>query len=65
MLLIMRRKKFFVEKSDIAYSITCIQLLAFVFFRVEHITFFFSILYINSFLFAMYHICKYYSKKND
>ena len=40
MLLIDVKKKIFVEKSDIAYFITCIQLLGFVFFRVEHITFF-------------------------
>jgi hypothetical protein len=67
MLLVMWRKNFFVEKSDISYFVVSIQMLAFVLFRVEHVTFFFSILYINLFLFAMYQICKYYSikKKKD
>jgi len=65
MLLVMWRKNFFLEKYDIMYFIVSIQMLAYVFFRIEHITFFFSILYINLFLLAMYQICKYYSKKND
>lgn len=65
MLLIMWRKKFFIEKLDILYFVLAIQMVAFALFRVEHITFFFSIIYINMFLYGMYRICKYYSKKKN
>ena len=63
MLLVMLRKNFFIEKYDIIYIVMSIQMLAYVLFRVEHITFFFSILYVNLFLCFAYQICKYYSKK--
>lgn len=62
MLKIMWRKKIFVEKSDIIYFISCIQMLAVVLFKWEHITFFFSIFYISLFLMMMYFICKYYTE---
>lgn len=63
MLLIMWKKEFFIEKIDIVYLIVVIQMLAFVLFRVEHVTFFFSIFYINLFLLLIYLICRQYTKK--
>jgi len=65
MLIIMWRKKFFIEKIDIVYLIAAIQMIAYALFKVEHITFFFSIFYINVFLLLIFLICRQYIKHDD
>ena len=62
MLIIMWRKEYFIEKSDIFYLMVSIQMVAYVLFRIEHVTFFFSIFYINIYLIVIYLICKQYAK---
>lgn len=62
MLRIMWKKKFFIEKIDIVYLIVAIQLIAYALFKVEHVTFFFSLFYINLFLLLIYLICSQYKK---
>jgi len=56
MLIIMWKKKYFIEKIDIVYLVLAIQMIAFALFRVEHVTFFFSIFYINIFLLLIFFI---------
>lgn len=62
MLFIMWKKNFFIEIIDIVYLVIVIQMLAYVLFRVEHVTFFFSIFYINLFLLLIFLICRQYKK---
>lgn len=62
MLIIMWRKKFFLEKMDVVFLIIAIQFILYAAFKVEHIDFFFCLLYINFFLFLIYQICKKYKK---
>jgi len=62
MLIIMWKKKYFIEKIDIVYLVLAIQMIAFALFRVEHVTFFFSIFYINLFLLLIFFICRQYIK---
>lgn len=62
MLLIMWKKKFFLEKMDVVYLVVVIQMIAYALFRVEHITFFFTIFYINIFLIIIFLICRQYIK---
>ena len=62
MLIIMWRKKYFIEKVDVVYLILAIQMIAFALFKVEHVTFFFSIFYINLFLLLIFLICRQYIK---
>lgn len=63
MLIIMWKKKYFIEKFDIVYLMISIQMIAYALFRIEHITFFFSLFYINIFLVIIYLICKQYTKQ--
>ena len=62
MLIVMWKKNFFIEFMDIILLGLAIQMLAYVLFRVEHVTFFFSIFYINLFLVMIYLICRQYKK---
>jgi hypothetical protein len=62
MLIIMWKKKYFIEKIDIVYLVISIQMIAYVLFKVEHVTFFFSILYMNLFLLLIFLICRQYIK---
>jgi len=62
MLFIMWKKKFFLEKSDVVYLVIVIQMIAYALFKVEHVTFFFTIFYINIFLLLIYLICRQYMK---
>ena len=63
MLIIMWKKKYFIEKMDIIYLIVAIQFIAFALYKVEHVTFFFSLLYINFFLLLIFVICSQYKKE--
>lgn len=63
MLIIMWRKKYFIEKMDVIYLVVVIQLIAFSSYRVEHVTFFSSLLFINFFLLIIYVICSQYKKE--
>jgi hypothetical protein len=65
MLIIMWKKKYFIEKIDIVYLIIAIQMLAYVLFKVEHVTFFFSIFYITLFLLLIFLICRQYTKHDN
>lgn len=62
MLLIMWKKNFFLEKMDVVYLVVVIQMIAYTLFRVEHITFFFTLFYINIFLIIIFLICRQYKK---
>jgi hypothetical protein len=62
LLIIMWKKKYFIEKFDVVYLVIAIQIIAHVLFRVEHITFFFSLFYVNVFLLLIFLICKQYIK---
>jgi hypothetical protein len=63
MLIIMWKKNFFIEKMDIIYLIIVIQLIAFALYKVEHVTFLSSLLYINLFLLLIYAVCSQYKKE--
>jgi hypothetical protein len=62
MLIVMWKKKYFIEKIDIVYLIVAIQFIAYALYKVEHVTFLFSLLYINFFLLLIYVICSQYKK---
>lgn len=62
MLLVMWKKKYFLEKIDVVYLIIVIQMIAYALFRIEHVTFFFSLFYINIFLLLIFLICRQYTK---
>lgn len=47
---------------DVVYLVVVIQMIAYTLFRVEHITFFFTLFYINIFLIIIFLICRQYKK---
>ena len=62
-LIIMWKKEYFIEKYDVIYLMISIQMIAYSLFMIEHVTFFFSLFYINVFLIIIYLICKKYTKQ--
>ena len=60
MLLIMWMKKYFIEKMDIIYLGVAIQFIAYALFKVEHVTFFFSLIYLNLFLLLIFLVVRQY-----